>query len=823
MDPGTAIGLALSVQQLLKSLLEYSQDIKNAKKEVRQLSAELSMLKAVLEQVKMILDPAQEVDGMDEGSPILLTPNLGTDEFRQMIVTTESLLEELQSLLQPEEKDPSRFQMVKKAIQRARWSFDKKEAEDYLKRVERAKTWFILALTSDDTAICREMYLRLYSIEKNVQSLESHREKQKLSQLKSSMTAWLAPCNSFGKYKQSLGNLQTGTGEWFLDGVCQEWKSGTLPPILWLKAKPGFGKTTLMAAAVNRAQRVDQSSPVPAVAYFFCSFSEQQSQDPGNILGSLIVQLCGDDISFWRSIDEKYHCQENWGRGHDERMKVEDLEELLLLVLARIGPSLIFVDAVNESRDCDSVLNILSKIAEQCTGTRILLSSTEDTAIRATGVASSAASSSLVSFVAIQKEANSRDIRTYIDAELSKRDKLCRLPDLLKEEIARKLQKKAGGVFRWVQCQLDNLSDIRRTRTIKDVRIALEGLPSTLEQTYGKILRRIVEEDDAELVRSALLWLCFSFQPLKFEELAEAVVIPEEGGEITNDDRLRSPEELLRACGSLISCYDTNGPGVQTGYVTLGHSSVREYLTSENLKDSSLSMFYFDPQTSDTVISRLCLNYLLQPALSSGCCRSPKALSSRILQSPLLGYIKDTLWEHLFCVDVDGPLQPLLSQFLQSQRLPGGGNFGAWVQTFYRQTQSTVAEETTALYFAAREGILPLVRMILAVDGTRDLEKPGGRNRSTPLHVASWAGHTSVVAELLAAGADVHEHASDSNNGLYYAIIGGSITIERMLRDAGATLDERKEKSAAEIVKIKRCKRSFGKPPKESTSLAWIS
>ena len=812
MDPGTAIGLALSVQQLLTGLLEYSKDIKNAKKEIRQLSTEVSMLKAALEQVKMIVKPSDrnEPDHMDEGSSILLTSNLATDEFRQMIGTTEALLEELQSLLRPEPVGSSITQVFKRAVQKARWSLEKKQAEDYFKRVERAKTWFILALTSDDTAICREMYLRLYSIEKNVQSLESHREKQEMSELKSSVTAWLAPYNPHSKYKQSLQNLQAGTGQWFLDGIFQQWMRGDLPPILWLKAKPGFGKTTLMAAAVDRAEKADKWSPKPAVAYFFCSFSEQQSQDPGNVLGSLVVQLCGEDPSFWRSIDERYHCQENRGRGHDERLKVEELEEMLISVLAEIGPSFIFVDAVNESKDPNGILSTLSKLTKQSTSTHILLSSTEETAIHVADAAIPSADSSLIGFVPIQKEANSRDIRTYIDAELSKRDNLRRLPDSLKEEIARTLQKKARGVFRWVQCQLDNLSDIRRTRTIKDVRKALEGLPSTLEQTYGEILKRIVEEDDAELVRSALLWLCFSFQPMRFEELAEAVVIPEDGGSITNDDRLRNPEEILRACGSLISCtspYQHNDPGLGHGYVMLGHSSVREYLTSKNLRDSSLSMFYFDPQTSDTVISRFCLNYLLQPALSSGCCRSHNALSARLRQLPLLEYIKSTLWEHLFCVDVNGPLQPLLSRFLDSQRLPGGGNFGAWVQTFYRQTRSSVMEETTGLYFAAREGVLQLVKMILSVDGTKDLEKPGGRNRCTPLHVSAWAGYTSVVSELLAAGANVNEHGADGNNGLFYSITGGFPAIERMLRDAGATLDESMEKRAAKIAKMRRSKR----------------
>ena len=283
---------------------------------------------------------------------------------------------------------------------------------------------------------------------------------------------------------------------------------------------------------------------------------------------------------------------------------------------------------------------------------------------------------------------------------------------------------------------------------------------------------------------------------MRLAELAEAVVIPDDGGNITDEDRLINPQELLRACGSLISCtsaYKEEGATLDHGYVLLGHSSVREYLTAEKLKNSSVAKFYCDPKSADTIISKLCLNYLLQQELSEGYCPSYEDLSSRMHRLPLLRYTKDTLWEHLFYVDVNGPLQPLLSRFLASQRLPGAGNFGAWVQTFYgkyRSVSLSVLGETTGLYFAAREGLLPLLKMILSVDGAKDLEKPGGLYMSTPLHVAAWAGHTSIVAELVNAGANVHERNSEGTNGLYWAILSHYTSIERLLRDAGAMLDD---------------------------------
>lgn len=432
--------------------------------------------------------------------------------------------------------------------------------------------------------------------------------------------------------------------------------------------------------------------------------------------------------------------------------------------------------------------------------TRILISSTEDTAVHALDSSDSSTLSALISFVPIQKEENSKDIRTYIDAELSKRKQLSVLPGPLKIEITQALQEKAHGVFRWVQCQLDHLSDRRRTRTVEDVQNALEGLPATLEQTYEQILKRIDEEGDANLVGCALLWLCFSFKAMTVADLVEAIRIPIYGGEVTYKTRLLNPEQLLRDCSSLISyrtsSYQVSDKSGRYDYIVLGHSSVREYLTSDKLKRSSMARFYINKRHADTILSKLCLNYLLQKKFASGCNRTHEGLMARMRESPLLEYLKNTLWDHLSYVDVNGPLRPQLSRFLDSQRSPGGGNFGSWVQTYYRRTDFRLYEQTTPLYFAAREGLLSLVKMIIAVDGTKDLERRGGRNDSTPLHVAAWSGHTRIVKELLAAGANVREQSSDGMNGLYYAVVRRHSEVERLLRDAGAVLNEEQEKRA---------------------------
>ena len=285
------------------------------------------------------------------------------------------------------------------------------------------------------------------------------------------------------------------------------------------------------------------------------------------------------------------------------------------------------------------------------------------------------------------------------------------------------------------------------------------------------------------MAQSTLFWLCFSLRPMRFSELCEAVIIPEEGVAITDDMRLLRPEALLQICGSLIS-YEP-----ETTRVILAHSSVRQYLTSRTIAASDVSGFYFDEATADTEIVTRCLNYLNLPVFSSGYCASYQLLRRRFKDWPLLPYVADLLFDHLSYISLEGPIETRLRSFFETHSKPRGGNFGAWVEAFTLGANENI-ETSTPLYYASRFGLLPIVKMILALEGTENLEAPGGVHGSTPLHVATWQGRTDVVRELLKAGANAKEVNQDGNPGLLWAVKYGYEEIEGMLRDAGAAFEE---------------------------------
>ena len=96
--------------------------------------------------------------------------------------------------------------------------------------------------------------------------------------------------------------------------------------------------------------------------------------------------------------------------------------------------------------------------------------------------------------------------------------------------------------FRWVQCQLDILS---RLRTPGAIRQALKNLPPTLDKTYESLLNRIDSEEDQQLAREILEFLCFSYRPMTLSEVWEYLQITPGLRKLDESKCLAEPEDIL--------------------------------------------------------------------------------------------------------------------------------------------------------------------------------------------------------------------------------------------------------------------------------------
>ncbi len=107
------------------------------------------------------------------------------------------------------------------------------------------------------------------------------------------------------------------------------------------------------------------------------------------------------------------------------------------------------------------------------------------------------------------------------------------------------------GRFRWVACQVD---DLRKCLKLPVLRQKLKSLPSTLNETYSRILLAIEDEYKQDAYK-ILQWLAFSARPLSLDEVIEALAIDldtDDSPWFNPDLKIIDPQEVFTICSSLI-------------------------------------------------------------------------------------------------------------------------------------------------------------------------------------------------------------------------------------------------------------------------------
>ena len=156
---------------------------------------------------------------------------------------------------------------------------------------------------------------------------------------------------------------------------------------------------------------------------------------------------------------------------------------------------------------------------------------------------------------------------------------------------------------------------LAKCSSLHQLRKALYSLPTTLEETYNRILLCIRNISRSDAVR-LLKWLAFSVRPLALLEMVEVFGIDRDKLRFDPDRRPREPRAILDICSSLVKVSHTgDGDTISlrgSGTLSLAHLSVKEYLISEQVRNSPLSYYHLDKKLADFAISRDCLVYLLQ-------------------------------------------------------------------------------------------------------------------------------------------------------------------------------------------------------------------
>ncbi|KAL8695828.1 MAG: hypothetical protein Q9224_003129, partial [Gallowayella concinna] len=601
------------------------------------------------------------------------------------------------------------------------------------------------------------------------QKLESFFDEQSIRKV----DQWLDPVNIETNHSAAVKLRHQDTGNWFLEGQAFDtWIHGD-NSFLWLHAIPGAGKTVLVSSVIEYLKERVKSEDV-GLAYFYCDYKEAKSQQPSQLLCTLLAQLARQHkLVFQRlQVFVQERLKENPGSvpTHDELRSnfsafLEGAFKQIILV----------VDAIDESAKRECMISDLKTFSKHCPFIKILVSSREELDI----------TKAFKSFphVKITQSDVADDIESFVKAEVAARirykELTIRRPEL-QLIVCDKLVNRSEGMFQWVKCQIQVLCSLG---TDKAILKALEQMPKDLAGTYARILQRL--ERDVENVgryQKLLRWLVKSTRSLTLDELAECIGIDleEDNNSMDFDSVETYPENLLKRCSSLVTVSDN-------GRVSLAHFTVKEFLVSETTRDD-LAAFYVGGEEVELELAQTCLTYLCYDDFIAGSVADDEALEESMVKYKFLEYAT-TAWAvhaHLSKGREDDLLD-LTTKLLKSPS-EGRGNYEFWLQV-YQAAKGVHHSHLSAfkpLFFAASFGLPNTLSELLEDEEENDMSS-WTETEGDPIREAVAQGHTEVV-KILVQHYEVSDEAKLSQY-LYIASSKGHDDIVLFLLDRGVSVD----------------------------------
>ena len=361
--------------------------------------------------------------------------------------------------------------------------------------------------------------------------------------------------------------------------------------------------------------------------------------------------------------------------------------------------------------------------------------------------------------------------------------------------------------FRWVVCQIEVLKRCLKPSVLRN---ALRSLPETLDETYDRILLNIPPEYEREAYL-ALQYLAVAPCSVSVADVAEAVAIDRECHTFDPEDRLADPFDIVEVLSSLVTyssaqialtieeAIDGRYRGAEraTG-LRLSHYSVKEYLTSDRLRNKGASKLYISLYEAHKCIAEACLTYLLWFD------HSESVSLGFVLEFPF-GLYAARNWYHHARIAFESPKLPpegndnlsrMCVDLLNPER---SSSFINWLKLSdpYRFRQGTNFDRTlekmpTPLFYACYLGLREVVEILVGA-GADLIGSSSGNNMCsmTSLNGAIDGGNEAVVQFLLDCGVNVNFVSEWGRIPLHQAASYGHETIVKLLIKHGAYLEAR--------------------------------
>ena len=367
---------------------------------------------------------------------------------------------------------------------------------------------------------------------------------------------------------------------------------------LWIRGKPGTGKSTLMKFLLANAKRSMKDRIV--ISFFFNARGEGLEMSTLGTYQSLLLQLLEQFPALQSVFDSLYLS--NRGNSAKHQWTVETLKTLLELAILRLGDSSLvcLIDALDECdegqiRDMTSFFEHIGELAVSA-GIRFQV----------------CFSSRHYPTITIRKEirldlegqdGHTQDIISYLESELRIGQ------SKMAEQVRIDVQEKASGIFLWVVLVVGILNKEYDSGHKHALRRRVHEIPGDLHELFRDILTRDFLHRE-ELVL-CVQWVLFARQPLRPEQIYHAIragVEPQDLSRWDSDEISISDitKYIIDSSKGLAEITTSKTPTVQ-----FIHQSVKDFFLREN----GLNRIWpelgnnFQGQSHDQ-LKRCCISYI---------------------------------------------------------------------------------------------------------------------------------------------------------------------------------------------------------------------
>ena len=328
--------------------------------------------------------------------------------------------------------------------------------------------------------------------------------------------------------------------------------------------------------------------------------------------------------------------------------------------------------------------------------------------------------------------------------------------------------------FRWVQLQIDELE---RCDNVRDLETQLDALPDGLNASYEKILSRLTRKQKGKAIH---ILTCLSMAPrtLKVSEVANSLQLePDAATRIASDLKPRpgvvtnmlSGLVVINVLGKFKSLTDESD-----GEISFAHSSVRDYLFSEVIRQSPMNDFAMENASGHLFIAKLCAACLLHYN------KNP-ASREDLQETPFLSYAADKLMPHARaaneCNDRN-TLDELLAELFDLKN-PAFINWHRFCDpyTTRRFWKDDPTHLFTPLHHAVRWNLWRVAEKL--IESGADVRSNQNQGTWSPIHHAAEGESLECINLLAERGAEINARSFGSKTPLHF--------ISEVPYDSGAT------------------------------------